>query len=61
MRALNLYLICSNDYLQTAFFCGTACECTDVLQLKNINTFYSLLSKKAHVWGGFAHIERVRI
>jgi len=59
MKSLNLYLICSTDSLETAFFCGTAPECAAVLGLK-MGTFWTMLSKKQRVWG-FFHIERVKI
>lgn len=59
MKARALYLICSADSLETAFFCGTGCECAAVLGLK-MNVFYSMLSKKQRVWG-FFRIEKVKI
>lgn len=55
---MRLYLICSNDYLQTAFFCGTGRECCQVLGLKNMNVFYSSLSHKRNFLG-FFHIEPI--
>lgn len=54
-----MYLICSNDRLQTAFFCGTAEECTGILGLSSIACFYSSLSKGTHLFQRFVHIERV--
>lgn len=59
MKARALYLICSADSLETAFFCGTGCECADVLGMK-MSVFYSMLSKKQLVWG-FFRIEKVKI
>lgn len=53
------YLICSNDYLQTAFFCGTSKECADVLGM-TVNTFYSSISHKINI-KGFFHIEKVEL
>ena len=54
-----LYLICSNDRLQTAFFCGTAAECVKILGFTGTNTFHSAVSKKTEVFFRFAHIEAV--
>ena len=52
-----LYLICSDDNLQTAFFCGTAEECTRVLGLSSIAGFYCAISKGTRVMN-FFRIER---
>ena len=59
-KSPQLYLICADDHLETAFFCGTSAECTRVLHLNNTGVFYSMLSKKQRVWG-FFRIEKVRI
>lgn len=59
MKTLNLYLICSADSLETAFFCGTGPECAAVLGMK-MGVFYSMLSKGQKVWG-FFRIEKVKI
>ena len=58
---MTVYLICANDYLQTAFFCGSGKECMEILGFKNMNVFYSSISHKRNVFGGFAHIERINI
>ena len=55
-----LYMICSNDYLQTAFFCGTGKECCDVLGMKNMAVFYSAISHGVAIHG-FFHIEKAPI
>ena len=55
-----LYLICAADRLETAFFCGTAKECTEVLGLSNTNSFRSAVSRKHKIMNYF-RIEKVRI
>ena len=59
--APGLYLICANDRLETAFFCGTAEECRQVLGIRNINTFYSMISKHVHFLRGFVTVEKVTL
>ena len=54
-----LYLICSNDRLQTAFFCGTAAECAKVLGMSDARVLQSAVCKKTQVFERFAHVERV--
>ena len=58
MRAERLYLICSSDYLETAFFCGTAMECAQVLGFSNVYQFHSAVSRKRKIWNYFK-VERV--
>ena len=60
VRHEHLYLIVAVDRLETAFFCGTAGECMDVLGIKQNRQFHSLLVRKTKVWN-FFRIERVRI
>ena len=55
----SLYLICAADYLETAFFCGTANECIELLGMKNRKCFFCAISKKTRVHN-FWRIERVR-
>ena len=45
-----LYLISAADYLETAFFCGTAEECIEVLGMKSKECFYCAISKKEAVF-----------
>ena len=54
-----LYLICSNDRLQTAFYCGTAEECARVLGFSGPKVLQSAVSKGTKVLDRFAHVERV--
>lgn len=58
MRERRLYLICSSDYLETAFFCGTADECARVLGFRNVRQFHSAVSKGRRIWY-FFKVERV--
>ena len=58
-RRKALYLICSNDRLQTAFFCGTAEECAEILGLSDARVLQSAVCKKTQVFYRFAHVERV--
>jgi len=58
-KAKSLYLICADDYLKTAFFCGTGQECADVLDVR-IDVFYSKLSKKQRI-RRFFRIEKVSL
>lgn len=58
-REKNLYLICEAEGLETAFYCGTAKECTQVLGLKTRDGFYTALSKKQKVMD-FFRIEKVK-
>lgn len=58
-KARNLYLICSADSLETAFFCGTSDECAAILDMK-VGVFYSMLSKRQRVWN-FFRIEKVKV
>lgn len=60
-KQASYYLICSNDKLQTAFFCGTAEECVGVLGMKNKSVFFCAISKGTKVFDRFAHIERVKL
>lgn len=53
-----LYLISAADYLETAFFCGTAEECIEVLGMKSKECFYCAISKKTKVQN-FWRIEKV--
>lgn len=57
-KPLKLYLICSADYLETAFFCGDARECTEVLGLSDRGCFFSAVSKGSKVMH-FFRIEKV--
>ena len=57
--AKRLYLICSNDRLQTAFFCGTAEECAKVLGFSGPKVLQCAVSKGTKVFDRFAHVERV--
>ena len=59
MKQKNLYLICADDYLKTAFFCGTGPECAAVLNVR-IDVFYSKLSKKQRI-RRFFRIEKVNL
>ncbi|HAN43422.1 MAG TPA: hypothetical protein DCP98_08375 [Sphaerochaeta sp.] len=59
MRQKNLYLICANDHLETAFFCGTSDECIKILGCKNKSVFFSTLSHKKNFFGGFVRVEKV--
>lgn len=61
MSKAGLYLLCSTDRLETAFFCGTARECVEVLGLRNCGTFYSLISKKRKFFRGFITVEKVKL
>lgn len=54
-----LYLICSNDRLQTAFYCGTAEECARILGLADSRVLQCAVSKGTKVFERFAHVERV--
>ena len=56
----HLYLICSADRLETAFFCGSSRECAAVLQMRNLGLFYSAISKQSKIWN-FFRIERVEL
>ena len=58
-RPKNLYLICADDYLETAFFCGTVDECAAVLQVRK-DVFYTKLSKKQRI-RSFFRIEKVSL
>ena len=58
-RRKALYLICSNDRLQTAFFCGTAAECAEILGLAGPKILHCAVSKGTKVCDRFAHIEKV--
>jgi hypothetical protein len=58
-RERQLYLICTNDHLETAFFCGTAWECAQVLGLASAKVVQCAVTKKTQVFDRFAHIERV--
>ena len=60
MKTKVLYLICANDHLETAFFCGTSWECAKILGFKNVNTFHSVLAHRQSLMGGFVKIERVK-
>lgn len=52
------YLICSNDFLQTAFFCGTASEVAYHLGLKSADVLRSALSHgRNNFLRGFCHVE----
>ena len=52
------YLICSNDYLETAFYIGTASECAALLGLKNKDVLYSAISHgRNRFMKGFFKIE----
>jgi hypothetical protein len=55
----SLYLICSNDRLQTAFFCGTAAECAKILGMSDARVLQSAVCKKTQVFFRFAHVEKV--
>ena len=54
-----LYLICSNDRLETAFYCGTAEECARILGLSDARVLQSAVCKGTKVFDRFAHVERV--
>lgn len=58
-RKRPVYLICSADKLETAFFCGTADECIEVLGMKNRKLFHCAVCKKTKVWN-FFRIEKVK-
>lgn len=51
------YMIVSNDYLQTAFFVGTAEECIRVLQVTK-SRFYSAVCRNLPIHRAF-RIERM--
>lgn len=61
MSKAGLYLLCSTDRLETAFFCGTAQECVEVLGLKSRGHFYSEISKKRKFFRGFITVEKVKL
>lgn len=53
------YLICSNDWLQTAFFCGNGKECSEALGVTT-EAFYSMVCKGMSFFH-FFHVEKVVI
>lgn len=58
-RKKPVYLICSADKLETAFFCGTTEECMAVLGIKNRKLFHCVVCKKTKVWN-FFRVEKVK-
>ena len=54
-----LYLICSNDKYETAYFCGTGSECAKVLG-KSKSSMYSTIGKGCSIMG-FFKLEKVKI
>jgi len=54
-----LYLICSNDKLETAFFCGTGSECAKVLGKSKVSMYSSY--KKGCNFMGFFKLEKVNL
>lgn len=53
-----LYLICSTDSLETAYYCGTAEECSRVLGCSSINTFRSTIAH-GYRFMSFFKVEKV--